>query len=259
MTVERDPALDTARLRAAAAAIGIDLGTEHLRAMAEHAEVLAAANSQGNLTRITDPGDVAVGHMADSLACLAALDPRLTTQNASEAGPSVVDPSVVDVGSGAGFPGLPLAVVRPNWSFTLVEANHRKAAFLGRTVGALALGNAAVVVGRAEEVGHTLDHRGRHWVAVARAVAPLAVLVEYLLPLVRLGGWAVAMKGTRPGPEISGAAAALEALGGRVDEVVPYRLPGLEARHLVVVAKVAPTAPQLPRRPGRPAKRPLGG
>jgi 16S rRNA (guanine527-N7)-methyltransferase len=141
---------------------------------------------------------------------------------------------------------------------TLLEATRKKVTFLQHLVDVLELQEAHVVHGRAEELGRNADHRERYDWAVARAVAEMPTLVEYLLPLVRVGGAALAQKGEDAAAEVHGADASIVTMGGRVRQLVPVELRGLaETRYLVVVDKVAATSERYPRRPGVPQKRPL--
>lgn len=206
---------------------------------------LREENERLNLTAIVEPEEVAVKHFVDSATVL-----RVVEASQGE--------SVVDVGSGGGFPGVPLAILRPDLRVTLVEASRKKAAFLERLRAHLGLARVSVVVGRAEEIGRRAAHRERYGIAVARAVAPLPVVWEYLLPLVRVGGVAVAPKGPGVGKELGDGERAARALGGGEQEVSGFVLPqGAGERQVVTVRKVRRTPAQYPRRPGLPAKTPL--
>jgi 16S rRNA (guanine527-N7)-methyltransferase len=158
--------------------------------------------------------------------------------------------AMVDVGSGAGSPGIPIAVARPQARLVLVEASRRKAAFLGLVAGALRLGNVDARHARAEDLGRDQAHRGRYDAATARAVAALPVVLELVLPLVRVGGVAVLPRGRAAAEELRAAAPVVRALGGD-GEVGPGGL--------IVVRKVRDTPARFPRRPGVPARRPLLG
>lgn len=227
----------------AAASLGATIDAEALGRFERYHELLERANATTNLTRITGRDEVFAKHFLDSLSCLAVLE-------------GDEDRSVVDVGSGAGLPGLAIAIVRPTWRVVLVESAERKAAFLRETAVDLGLANVSVATARAEDVGRDPEHRESYDVAVARAVARTSVLAEYLLPLVRIGGFVVAMKGTDPADEL--AETDLAAFGGGAGEVRPVAVPHVEGeRHLVVVDKTAPTPDRYPRRPGVPAKRPV--
>jgi 16S rRNA (guanine527-N7)-methyltransferase len=236
-------------LTAGARELDITLADRHLAAFETCYRELTAWNQRFNLTAITDREGVLVRHFLDSLSCLKAL-----SRKELEAGARVID-----VGTGAGFPGLPLKMVCPGMRLTLLEATRKKVTFLESVVRVLALQGVEVIHGRAEELGRDPAHRERYDWALARAVAEMPALAEYLLPLVRVGGAALAQKGEGAAAEVHGADAAIVTLGGRVRQLVPVELRGLaETRYLVVVDKVVATPEKYPRRPGMPQKRPLG-
>ena len=167
---------------------------------------------------------------------------------------------VVDIGTGAGFPGIPLKIAAPDIRLTLVESIRKKADFCRYLAGELQLREVTILNARAEDIGQDPAHREQYHWAVARAVADLCVLAEYLLPLVKIGGYALAQKGENGPAEAHAAADALRLLGGEVEKIVPIELPGIaEARYLIVMRKIAATPPQYPRRAGMPSKKPLGG
>jgi 16S rRNA (guanine527-N7)-methyltransferase len=230
-----------------AAALGVETPARALGPYQRHYELVLLHNARAGLTTLTEPAEVAIKHFLDSLTCLLARD---------------IAPGerVADVGSGAGFPGLVLAVARPAASFTLIESSQKRARFLEQTAEALGLANVSVVPARAETAGRQAEHRERHQLAVSRAVAALPVLLEYCLPLVRVGGQVLAYKGPEAEQELKDSGEALARLGGRVAETRRLRLPrDMGERVLVLVEKVAPTPCGYPRRPGVPARRPLGG
>jgi 16S rRNA (guanine527-N7)-methyltransferase len=163
--------------------------------------------------------------------------------------------NLVDVGSGGGLPGLPLKIARPGLAVTLVEADQAKAAFLIRACVELGLHDVDVVARRAEEVGHDGRYRERFDVAVARALAPMPVLAELCLPLVRVGGRLLAQKTGRE--DLDAASNALDMLGGSLDSVIPAPSAARDWGTVVVVDKVRPTPAAYPRRPGVPARKPL--
>jgi 16S rRNA (guanine527-N7)-methyltransferase len=165
---------------------------------------------------------------------------------------------VIDVGTGAGFPGIPLKITSPAIRLALVESVSKKAAFCRHIVDTLGLKNVTVLAERAESVGTLPIHRQQYDWAIARAVASLPVLVEYLLPLVRVGGKALAMKGESGLAEAQSAENSIRVLGGCLHQIVPVTLPGVEdQRYLIVINKIAATPDQYPRRIGVPAKKPL--
>jgi 16S rRNA (guanine527-N7)-methyltransferase len=227
------------------ARLGVSLSRRQLEAFAWYSSELANWNERFNLTAITDPAEIEVKHFLDSLSCLLALKPRSGDR-------------MVDVGSGAGFPGLPLKIVMPWLQVTLVEATGKKAEFCQHIVEGLALESVTVVHGRAEDVGQMAEHRQTYQWAVARAVAQLQVLAEYLMPLLRLGGRAIAQKGETGPAEAHAAEGALRLLGGRVQQLITVELPRVpETRYLVVMEKTAATPTEYPRRAGVPARKPL--
>lgn len=165
--------------------------------------------------------------------------------------------TLIDVGSGGGLPGLPLKLARPELAVTLLEANHRKTAFLTAAAGRLQLEGVEVVTARAEEAGHDPLFRERFDLATARAVAPMASLVELCLPFLRVGGRLLAMK-TDAELETRAALPAIELLGGRLDQIAAAPSAARAHGQVVIVAKVSPSPALYPRRAGVPVKRPLG-
>lgn len=228
--------------------LNIVLTRQHLVLFEKFYQELMEWNQRFNLTAITDREGVLVRHFLDSLSCL-----RVLRRGELEAGARVID-----VGTGAGFPGLPLKIVCPGMRLTLLEATQKKVRFLEHIVATLGLKNVQVIHKRAEELGHEPEHRERYDYALARAVAEMPTLVEYLLPLVRIGGKALAQKGEEAAAEVHGAGKAIVTLGGEVRQLVPVELRGLaETRYLVIIDKVAATPEKYPRRPGMPGKRPI--
>lgn len=206
---------------------------------------LQAWNAHTNLTAITDDAEVRVRHFLDSLTI-------------ARIAPMAAGLRLIDVGAGAGFPGLPLAIAFPEISVTLLEATGKKIAFLDHVIATLGLDNAATLNARAEDAGQHPDHRGAYNLVVARAVARLPSLLEYLLPLATVGGLAVAMKGRTAHEEARHAARALSVLGGRLAQITSVELPEVnEPHYLIVVEKIAPTPAAYPRKPGVPTRKPL--
>ena len=235
-------------LKTGAEALRIPLTSEHLTALRKYQEALQTWNEQFNLTAITDDEGIQIRHFLDSLSCLLAL----------EAGERFSGQRIIDVGSGAGFPGLPLKLLCPGIRLTLIEATAKKVTFLEHIIDQLGLDDVIARHERAETLGQDPRHRARYDWALARAVADLPILVEYLLPLVKIGGRVLAQKGEDAPAEVQRADWAIRHLGGRVRKLVPVHLHGLaETRHLVLIDKVAATPEKYPRRPGIPAKRPL--
>jgi 16S rRNA (guanine527-N7)-methyltransferase len=224
---------------------GKQLTTQQVDALEIYARELSEWNRIHNLTAIRDLEQIRVKHFLDSLsACLAMRG-------------STVE-RVIDVGTGAGFPGLPLKILYPQMHLTLVESIGKKTAFCEHLVEKLDLEGVDVIQMRAEEIGKTPAHREQYDWALARAVAVMPVLLEYLLPLVRMGGQVLAMKGESGPAEAQTAENATRLLGGHLRQLIPLTLPGVaEERYLVVVDKVAVTPEKYPRRVGVPTKRPL--
>lgn len=248
-------------LREGAKSLGLILSPTHLAAFERYYRELASWNQRFNLTTITGYDQVQCRHFLDSLSCVLALPPGDEEARVPDAVPlqRLSRPLwCVDVGSGAGFPGLPLKIVLPQAKMTLVEATGKKVAFLRHMVRVLQLDDVEVLHARAEEVGHMPEHRERYDFVVARAVAHLCVLAEYCLPLCRVGARVVAQKGEDAQEEASAAEPALRLLRGTLRDIKPVTVPGLPSgRHLVVVGKVAKGPDAYPRRPGVPSKRPL--
>jgi 16S rRNA (guanine527-N7)-methyltransferase len=233
-------------ITAARALLNLELTPAQLAAFQRYADDLRAWNAKVNLTAITDPDGIQVKHFLDSLTVLKVLPAQWGRLR------------LVDVGTGAGFPGLPLKIICPELRLTLVEATGKKVTFCQAIVETLRLTGVTIVKARAEELGQDPAHREQYDWAVARAVAEMPVLAEYLLPLVRRGGCALAQKGEGAPAETHAAEGAVRRLGGQLARIVPVELPGVvETRYLVVFEKVAATPPAYPRRPGVPSKSPL--
>jgi 16S rRNA (guanine527-N7)-methyltransferase len=224
---------------------GMTLNPRQQTALFRYRDELNLWNVQHNLTAIRDPENVRVKHFLDSLSAFLAM--RGTAME-----------KVIDVGTGAGFPGLPIKILCPNIKLTLVESVGKKAAFCQHIVNVLELEDVEVINARVETLGRDSNHREQYDWALARAVAVMPVLLEYLLPLVRIGGYILAMKGESAPVEAHAAEKAAQILGGHLRHLMPVTLPGVaEERYLVVVNKTAATPEKYPRRVGTPAKRPL--
>ncbi len=248
------------KLEDAARQLGLYLSAEHLAAFQRYYEELVEWNQRFNLTTVTGYEEVQLRHFLDSLTCLLAL-PGWGQEVVGSRLPFVCRPQpwlCLDVGAGAGFPGLPLKIVCPELKLTLLEATRKKVEFLVHVADDLCLKDVEVLWDRAEAVGQNPHYRERYDVVVARAVAEMPVLAELCLPFCRAGGRFIAQKGPEAAAEVEAARVALERLGGAVRELKEFSLPGRgELRTLVVIDKVAPTPAAYPRRPGIPAKRPL--
>lgn len=245
MTARTDLAKLRDTLTAGAAELGIHITQPMLDAYAAHYSLLLARRPRAGLTSVTDPAAAAIKHFLDCLSCLLVRD---------------IAPGerVADIGSGGGFPGLVLAVARPEASYTLIESTEKRGRFLREAAGALHLDTVTVLIERAEQTGRSPAHRERYDLVTGRAVAPLATALEYFLPLARVGGQVLAMKGPRGERELARSAGALETLGGSVAHTHRLSLPqSMGDRTLLLIEKTAPTPDRYPRRAGMPAKRPL--
>ena len=228
-----------------AAQLGISLTQSQLGQFELYQQLLNEWNQRINLTSICEIEQIQKRHFLDSLTCI------LVTGDLS-------GKSLVDVGFGAGFPGLPLKICFPSLRLTLIESIQKKTSFLQMVVQELGLRNVTILSARAEDLGHSAEYREMYDWAVARAVAPLRILVEYLFPFTRIDGHILAQKGKNAAEELAQAKNALSQLGGGQAELLPVELFGEDHRaFLVKVQKVAITPEQYPRRAGVPAKRPL--
>ena len=231
-----------------AARLGLGLTDGQLAQFAEFQRLLADGNRRANLTAITDPEEVQVRHFFDSLTAVAVIEDWRDGLR------------VVDLGSGAGFPGVPLKIVFPGIRLVLVESVSKKTAFLESLVSGLVLEDVDVVTGRVEDLARREGYRGQFDVALARGVAPISVLIEYALPLCKGHGRLVAWKGKDGPAETRAAEKALSELGGEVSGVLSmdeYSPPLPADRWLISVEKVRRTPGKYPRRVGVPAKQPL--
>ena len=227
-----------------AARAGLALTDAQHGQFSRYLDLLFDANQWMNLTRIADRPQAELQHVADSLTLL----PHLPKQMHR----------IADVGSGGGVPGIPLAIARPDCRVTLIEATKKKAAFLQSAAAQLGLANVRVVELRAEEVGQMEHHRDTYNVAVARAVATMAWLAEWCLPLVQKGGKMLAMKGPKVQEELPLAARAILWLNGADPVVHPVDLPGTEHRVIVEIQKTGGTDPKYPRDATVAKGKPLG-
>lgn len=212
--------------------------------LARYGELLLKQNQVMNLTAITEPRDVATLHMLDCAALL---------NCANFAGKTLID-----VGAGAGFPGLPLKILVPSLDVTLLDSLNKRVDWLNETVQSLGLKQVRAVHARAEEAAHDAKFREQFDFATARAVAGLRQLCELCLPYVKVGGWFLAMKGTDSDEELSGALPAIQTLGGQAERCFDYQIPHTDVTHRVIfIQKTAPTPEKYPRRWVKIHKSPL--
>jgi 16S rRNA (guanine527-N7)-methyltransferase len=231
------------RIREEAATLGIVIDKEQAKLMSNHWQMVAEANSRFNLTAIRSRQEAAIKHYVDSLLPLAFL-PHLG--------------QALDIGSGAGYPGVPLAIMRPELQWTLLDSSQKRCAFLQQVATQLDLSQINILCARAEKAAHEPLLRQSFSVVVARAVSPLPVLLEYALPFLIKGGLFLAMKGPGLQEELTRSQNALQLLGGHLQEVHRYILPGEGGeRHIALIRKEADCSEKYPRREGKPEKAPL--
>lgn len=225
--------------------VGIKLSDAQVKMLKTYEDLLMEWNARFNLTAIREVEQIRSKHFLDSLTCLLAFGDQKPI-------------SLIDIGTGAGFPGIVLKIMNPSMKLTLVESVGKKVKFCEHVVTALKLDNVRVLKERAEDLGQSKEHREKYDWAVARAVAQLPILAEYLLPLVRLGGRMLAQKGETGPAEAQRAEKVIKLLGGHLRQLYPLHLPGVvEDRYLVIIDKTAATPPDYPRRVGIPSKLPI--
>ena len=223
----------------------VHLTARQVVALVNYEKELMEWNQKFNLTAIRDVESIRTKHFLDSYSCVTAWKAAPPNR-------------LIDIGTGAGFPGIPLKIIYPTMHVTLVESVGKKAMFCQHLVKTLGLENIEVIQARAEDIGQNPAHRETYDWAVARAVANLNILSEYLLPLVKLGGTMLAQKGESGPAEAQSAEKAMKLLGGKLRQLIPINLPGVvDDRYLVLVDKVAATPPKYPRKAGIPMKTPL--
>jgi 16S rRNA (guanine527-N7)-methyltransferase len=228
--------------------LGLEVPTELWALLERYLDALLSANERFNLTGVRERDEAWRRHIVDSLTLLPLLDE--TPQGAR----------VVDVGSGAGLPGIPLAICRGDLAVTLVDSTGKKARFMEEVSAELGLSHTRVLNERAEVLGQRRGEREAYDVATCRALGPLPEVLEYTLPLLRVGGELLAMKGPSVEGELEGAGDALQILGGGELEVLDAYPEGFDLRTVLVrVTKARPTPRMYPRPPGQPRHEPLGG
>ncbi len=223
----------------------LDLTPNQVLAFEHYQALLLEWNQKFNLTAITDPGEMQLKHFYDSLTCLRAIPPEAQ--------------SLIDIGCGAGLPGIPLKIMLPGLKLVLADSVGKKVEFCRMAAQGLGLTDVTALHARAEDLGQDKAHREQYDWAVARAVAPLPVLAEYLLPLVRVGGSMLAQKGSSAAGELEQANKAIRTLGGGQAQMDTFELPVThDQRALIQIVKEENTPAQYPRKAGTPSKKPLG-
>lgn len=225
--------------------LGLEILPSQLEQFEKYAQLLIDWNSKVNLTAIVEPEAIAVKHFIDSLAIMAKM-------------PIVNGASIADVGTGAGFPGIPLRIMRSDLNILLLDSLQKRVRFLNYVINELCLHNITASHGRAEEAGHKREYREAYDITVSRAVSSLNTLAELCLPLIKVGGLFIALKGPQVEAELKQAKQAIGLLGGTIREVISYALPiNGDQRTIVIIEKTAHTPARFPRRPGIPEKQPL--
>lgn len=223
----------------------IQLTTNQIEQFSIYQGELVAWNQNFNLTAITDPASIQIKHFIDSLTPLLLFHPTAATR-------------LIDIGTGAGFPGIPLKIIYPNTDINLLDATQKKVDFCRHILEKIKFDPNAALLGRAEVVAHDVNKREKYDVAISRAVASLPALLELILPFVKVGGTAIAMKGKNIQQELALAEHALQILGGKIETVQKIFLPiHKEERNLIKILKVNSTPEKYPRRTGLPVKKPL--
>ena len=235
--------VNTGLLISDAEKLGISINDEQLKRFEQLSEMLVEQNKTMNLTAITDPDGIAVKHFADSISLLSACD---IPQGAR----------VTDIGTGAGFPGIPLLIMRPDIDLTMIDSTAKKLKYVQSTVDSLGL-IATTLHTRAEEAGQSKEYREKSDIVCSRAVAALNVLCEYCLPFVKVGGLFIAMKAAKAQEEIADAKAAIKILGGEIIGEKSFTLSDGGERTLVIIKKKSHIPPKYPRPSAQIAKKPL--
>ena len=223
--------------------LGYLLNDKQIEQFYEYMNLLLEWNEKINLTAITEPEEIITKHFIDSITALKHLENKT---------------NIIDVGTGAGFPGIPLKISKPELELTLVDSLNKRINFLDEVKKVLNIENINTIHARAEEIGNNKNYRERYDAAVSRAVARLNVLVEYLLPAVRIGGSCICMKGPDANEEIEEAKNAIEILGGKIEKIEEFNLPNSEIkRTIIIINKVKKTPNDYPRKSGIPSKKPI--
>lgn len=229
-------------LKSQAKQINIELTEEQIEKYYKYMQLLLEWNEKINLTAIIEPKEIILKHFIDSLTI-----EKYIKENEK----------LIDVGTGAGFPGIPIAIIKENSNIVLLDSLNKRINFLEEVKKELKLENIKTIHGRAEEFGKNKKERETYNIATSRAVAPLNILLEYLLPLVKVGGRAICMKGSNI-EEIENAKNALKILGGEIEKIEEIILPNSDIkRNIIIVKKIKNTPSKYPRKPGTPSKEPI--
>lgn len=223
--------------------LGLDLNDEQIKNFYDFMNLLIEKNKVMNLTGITEPKEVILKHFIDSLTILKYID-----RNSC----------VIDVGTGAGFPGLPLKFAENTLKMTLLDSLNKRINFLNEVIDCTSLEDIITIHGRAEDFGKNTKYREKYDIATSRAVAPTNILLEYMMPFVKVGGKCICMKGSNCDEEIENAKNAIKILGGEIEKIEEFKLPNSDNnRTILIIKKVKKTQGQFPRNAGIPTKKPL--
>ena len=223
--------------------IDISLTETQIKKFFEYMQLLLEWNEKINLTAITEVNDIILKHFIDSLTIIKYIKES---------------DKIIDVGTGAGFPGIPIGIMNSKIDITLLDSLNKRINFLNEVCNKLDLKNIKTIHGRAEDFGQNIDTREKFNIAVSRAVANMTTLVEYLLPFVKVGGCAICMKGPEIDEELSKAEFAIKELGGKVEKVENFVLPNSDIeRNIVIIKKISDTPNKYPRKAGTPSQSPM--
>jgi len=223
--------------------LGVRFLVEQTEQFFDYMNLLIEWNEKMNLTAITDPNEIILKHFIDSITILKDIEDGS---------------KIVDVGTGAGFPGIPLSIMNPSLKITLVDSLNKRLIFLQEVVNKLGLKNIEIVHARAEEFGQNKKYRETFDISTSRAVANLSTLSEYLIPLVKVGGKVISMKAAEAQEEINDAKKAIEVLGGKIEKIDEFNLPQSDiGRTVIIIRKEKQTPSKYPRKPGTPSKEPI--
>ena len=240
------PADFSEQLKKEALDMGVELDANQIKQFYDYFELLIHWNTMINLTAITEQKEVITKHFADSLALVKAV-PDLADR----------DYTLIDVGTGAGFPGIPLKIAFPNLKVTLLDSLNKRINFLHEVIQALDLDEIKAIHGRAEDAAHDNVSRETFDVCVSRAVANLSTLSEYCLPFVKVGGWFIPYKSGKLEEEMKTGNGAVRKLGGELENIISFQLANKDERNIVRIHKIEKTGKKYPRKAGTPSKEPL--
>ncbi len=223
--------------------IDVELTDEQIEKYFNYMNILLEWNENINLTAITDVDEIVLKHFIDSMTCFKYLEN---------------EKKIIDVGTGAGFPGIPIAIMNKDKKITLLDSLNKRINFLNEVCKQIKITNVKSIHGRAEDFGQNKDEREKYDVAISRAVANMTTLVEYLLPFVKVGGYCICMKGAEIEEELEKANYAIKELGGKIEKIDKFVLPDSDmVRNIVVIRKIKETPKKYPRKAGLPSKNPM--